>query len=102
MWQSVLVGTVSAASALYMLYFVYYDTSDSSSNSSFLGATDTDRSSNRNSPSQNRITLIPSQFAPLVPTPQQLAYQGEISALVHFGMSTFFHDGDPGWNALQY
>eukprot|EP00048_Salpingoeca_helianthica_P015607 m.227635 g.227635 ORF g.227635 m.227635 type:complete len:468 (+) comp17272_c0_seq1:38-1441(+) len=40
------------------------------------------------------------------PTPQQLAYGGEISALIHFDMSTFFHDGDPGctdrnWNACE-
>jgi hypothetical protein len=28
-----------------------------------------------------------------VPTPQQLAYQGGISALVHFNMATFMHDG---------
>jgi len=27
------------------------------------------------------------------PTPQQLKYQGTISALIHFGMATFFHDG---------
>ena len=31
---------------------------------------------------------------------------GEISALIHFGMATFFHDGDPGctpqnWNACD-
>lgn len=41
-----------------------------------------------------------------VPTPQQLAYQGSISGLIHFGMATFFHDGDPGctrsnWNACE-
>jgi len=41
-----------------------------------------------------------------VPTPQQLAYQGAISGLIHFGMATFFHDGDPGctssnWNACE-
>lgn len=35
--------------------------------------------------------------APLpIPTPQQLRYQGSMNALVHFGMATFFHDGDPG------
>jgi hypothetical protein len=37
-----------------------------------------------------------------VPTPQQLAYQGEISALIHFGMATFFHDGDPGCTAKNW
>ena len=35
--------------------------------------------------------------APLpIPTPEQLRYQGSMNALVHFGMATFFHDGDPG------
>ena len=44
-----------------------------------------------------RFTSL-SHAAPLpVPTPQQLAYQGSISALIHFGMATFFHDGDPGF-----
>lgn len=31
-----------------------------------------------------------------LPTLQQLEYQGNISGLIHFGMATFFHDGDPG------
>jgi hypothetical protein len=45
--------------------------------------------------------------APLpIPTPEQLRYQGSMNALVHFGMSTFFHDGDPGcdrenWNGCD-
>lgn len=34
-----------------------------------------------------------------VPTPAQLKWQeGEIMALVHFNMATFFQDGDPGCN----
>eukprot|EP01043_Picozoa_sp_COSAG02_P039723 COSAG02_NODE_3156_length_7262_cov_12.166132_8_plen_112_part_01 len=37
-----------------------------------------------------------------VPTPEQLKYQGEISALIHFGMATFFHDGDPGCDAKNW
>ena len=42
-----------------------------------------------------------------VPTPQQLRWQqGEIMALVHFNMATFFQNGDPGcdagnWNESQ-
>jgi len=45
--------------------------------------------------------------APLpIPTPQQLRYQGSMNALIHFGMATFFHDGDPGcdrenWNGCD-
>jgi alpha-L-fucosidase len=45
--------------------------------------------------------------APLpIPTPEQLRYQGSMNALVHFGMATFFHDGDPGcdrenWNGCD-
>ena len=31
--------------------------------------------------------------------PCDIRYQGEISALIHFGMATFFHDGDPGCTA---
>jgi hypothetical protein len=31
------------------------------------------------------------------PSPQQLKYGGTISALIHFNMATFFHDGDPGF-----
>lgn len=31
-----------------------------------------------------------------IPSEQQIAYAGKISALIHFGMATFFHDGDPG------
>ena len=42
------------------------------------------------------FTIIPRKGTLPVPTKQQLAYQGEISALIHFGMATFFHDGDPG------
>jgi hypothetical protein len=37
-----------------------------------------------------------------VPTAAQLKYQGEISALIHFGMATFFHDGDPGCDAKNW
>ena len=37
------------------------------------------------------FTLVPT-IAPLpVPTAAQLRYQGSINALIHFGMSTFFH-----------
>ena len=45
--------------------------------------------------------------APLpIPTPQQLRYQGGMNDLIHFGMATFFHDGDPGcdknnWNGCD-
>ena len=42
------------------------------------------------------FTLLPLESAPPLPTPQQLKYQGAVSALIHFGMATFFHDGDPG------
>ena len=42
---------------------------------------------------------LPHGAAMPLPTPQQLKYQGEISALIHFGMATFFHDGDPGCDA---
>jgi alpha-L-fucosidase len=37
-----------------------------------------------------------------IPTPQQLRYQGSISGLIHFGMSTFAHDGDPGCTELNW
>ncbi len=37
-----------------------------------------------------------------IPTPQQLKYPGTISALIHFNMATFFHDGDPGCNAQNW
>ena len=30
--------------------------------------------------------LLPASSAPPLPTPQQLKYQGAISALIHFGM----------------
>ena len=41
--------------------------------------------------------IIREPAAPLpIPTPQQLRYQASMNALVHFGMATFFHDGDPG------
>jgi hypothetical protein len=40
--------------------------------------------------------LYPRPAAWPVPTPQQLAYGGGISALIHFNMATFMHDGDPG------
>ena len=46
------------------------------------------------------FTLLPLASAPPIPTPQQLQYQGGISALIHFGMATFFHDGDPGEQAV--
>ena len=45
---------------------------------------------------------VPFEGALPVPTPQQLKYQGEISALIHFGMATFFHDGDPGCTAQNW
>jgi alpha-L-fucosidase len=38
-----------------------------------------------------------------LPTPQQLAWQkGEIMALVHFNMATFFKNGDPGCDASNW
>ena len=37
-----------------------------------------------------------------IPTPQQLKYLGSMNALIHFGMSTFFHDGDPGCTASNW
>lgn len=36
------------------------------------------------------------------PSPQQLKYGGSISALIHFNMATFFHDGDPGCSAENW
>ena len=53
-------------------------------------------SASASSSSAPSFTLLPLASAPPVPTPQQLQYQGGISALIHFGMATFFHDGDPG------
>ena len=49
--------------------------------------------------------LVPAAALP-IPTPEQLRYAGSISALIHFGMATFFHDGDPGcdrqnWNGCD-
>ena len=37
-----------------------------------------------------------------IPTPQQLRYQGSMNALIHFGMATFFHDGDPGCDSQNW
>ncbi len=56
-------------------------------------------SASASSSSAPSFTLLPLASAPPVPTPQQLQYQGGISALIHFGMATFFHDGDPGERA---
>jgi len=53
-------------------------------------------SASASSSSAPPFTLLPLASAPPLPTPQQLQYQGGISALIHFGMATFFHDGDPG------
>lgn len=40
------------------------------------------------------FVLLPAPAGGLpLPTPQQLKYQGSMNALIHFGMSTFFHDG---------
>ena len=53
------------------------------------------------------FVLVPAPAGGLpTPTPQQLKYQGSMNALIHFGMSTFFHDGDPGctsenWNGCD-
>ncbi len=46
--------------------------------------------------------LFPRPAAWPVPTPQQLGYQGGISALIHFNMATMFVDGDPGCNAQNW
>ena len=48
------------------------------------------------------FTDVPYAGSLPVPTPQQLEYQGSISALIHFGMATFFHDGDPGCTAENW
>ena len=48
------------------------------------------------------FTSLPHAVPMPVPTRQQLAYQGKISALIHFGMATFFHDGDPGCDAQNW
>ncbi len=50
--------------------------------------------------------LLEPVSAPPIPTPEQLRYQGSMNALIHFGMATFFHDGDPGcdrqnWNGCD-
>lgn len=55
---------------------------------------------------QHSFTQVPYVGSMPLPTKQQLAYQGSISALIHFGMATFFHDGDPGctpqnWNGCD-
>ena len=43
------------------------------------------------------FVLLPAPAGGLpLPTPQQLKYQGSMNALIHFGMSTFFHDGESG------
>jgi len=43
------------------------------------------------------FVLLPAPAGGLpLPTPQQLKYQGSMNALIHFGMSTFFHDGEYG------
>ena len=52
------------------------------------------------------ITLYPQTSPWPIPTPQQLSYQGGMSALIHFNMATYFRDGDPGcsaqnWNGCQ-
>ena len=41
------------------------------------------------------FVLLPTTQPLPIPTPQQLAYQGGISGLIHFSMATFFHNGDP-------
>ena len=48
------------------------------------------------------FTDVPFAGSLPVPTKQQLEYQGSISALIHFGMATFFHDGDPGCTAENW
>ena len=54
-----------------------------------------------NPPGPLQLVPLPNVVLPL-PTPQQLAYGGQISALIHFGMATFFHDGDPGCDANNW
>ena len=48
------------------------------------------------------IRLYPKPAVWSVPTAQQLRYQGQISALIHFNMATFMHDGDPGCTAQNW
>lgn len=55
---------------------------------------------------QQSFQKIPYTGSLPIPTPQQLQYQGSISGLIHFGMATFAHDGDPGcdsgnWNGCD-
>jgi alpha-L-fucosidase len=45
-------------------------------------------------------TLPTAAETPPLPTAAQIAWQeGEIMALIHFNMATFFRDGDPGCDA---
>ncbi len=43
--------------------------------------------------------VTPKYGALPIPTPSQLKYQGAISALIHFNMATFAHDG--AWDAWE-
>jgi hypothetical protein len=45
-------------------------------------------------PPPRHVRMTPAAPLP-IPTAAQLNYAGQISGLLHFGMSTFFHDGDP-------
>ena len=49
-----------------------------------------------------QTTLYPRPVQWPVPTAQQLAYGGSISALIHFNMATYAHDGDPGCTAQNW
>jgi alpha-L-fucosidase len=49
------------------------------------------------------LALAPAVFAVVLPTAPQLRWQrGEIMALIHFNMATFFRDGDPGCTAQNW
>jgi hypothetical protein len=53
-------------------------------------------------PASHPLILVPRPENFPTPTPAQLAYQGGISALAHFGMASFFHDGDPGCDSENW
>lgn len=53
---------------------------------------------------QHEFTLLPMPEDWPVPTPQQLAYGGQISALIHFNMGTYFPANScskDNWNACD-
>ena len=53
---------------------------------------------------QHEFTRLPMPESWPVPTPQQMAYGGRISALIHFNMGTYFPAGScnkNNWNACD-